>query len=264
MNVRGASLATAAAILLCASGCGKPPPARPDSLEALAAGYRTLYATTWERGVNAAVGVQSASTEALSVVGDPLDPKRRAVRASISRDDDFSRVANGSPRAELVFSNLVRFEAGHDYLVQWTTFIPTTFEFDSDSTQLITQIHQGPSSGSPPIMLTLHDTDYAFSERGGEHTEHGRGLRICCAANDRGRWVHWALRYAPDPTGRLARTQLWKDARLVYASTGAPNAYPNDSHAYLKLGLYRPGWQDSASKVRAMTLFYGPLSIGER
>jgi hypothetical protein len=224
--------------------------------------YHTIYTTDWSSGIDWAIGVQRPEPGAVSVVNDPVSREHKSVRVSIARDQDFAGVANGSPRAELVFSNLVRFEEGRDYLIRWSTYLPSSFEFDPAQMQVITQIHQGVASGPPPIMLTLSGTAYTFSERGGEHTEHGRGPRICCAAQDRGRWVHWALRYVPDSSGRHAVTQLWKDDRPVYLAGGAPNAYPNDRLAYLKLGLYKPGWHQQSSFVDRLTLFYGPVSVG--
>jgi hypothetical protein len=224
--------------------------------------YHTLYATDWRNGIDTAIGVQSPGPGAVAVVNDPVASGRKAVRVSIARDENFSGVANGSPRAELVFSNLVQFEVGRDYLIQWSTYLPESFEFDPAQMQIITQIHQGVAGGPPPIMLTLSGSDYTFSERGGEHTEHGRGPRICCAAQDRGKWVHWALRYVPDSSGQHAVTQLWKDGQPVYLAGGAPNAYPDDRHAYFKVGLYKPGWHLQPSSVDRLTLFYGPVSIG--
>lgn len=224
-------------------------------------GYRTLYSTDWSAGLDPAIGVQSAKSEAIEVVADPVRPAQRAVRASISRDDDFSHVANGSPRAELVFSRVTSIANGNDYLIRWSTYLPESFVFDAAQMQIIAQVHQGPASGPPPIMLTLDNASYTFSERGGENTKYGRGPRVCCAAQDRGKWVEWSLRYLPDATGARAITQLWKDGHSVYESKGVPNAYPNDHHAYFKLGLYKPGWHREPSTVDEMTLYYGPMSI---
>ncbi|MDR5839651.1 heparin lyase I family protein [Caballeronia sp. LZ031] len=223
--------------------------------------YRTVYSTDWSGGIDSRIGIQSATPGAIEVVVDPKRPARRAVRTSIAIDDDFSHVANGSPRAELVFSRVASIAGGRDYLIRWSTYLPETLVFDARQAQIITQIHQGAASGPPPIMLTLDNATYTFSERGGQHTEHGRGPRLCCAAEDRGKWVEWTLRYVPDATGARAVTQLWKDGRIVYDSKGAPNAYPDDRQAYFKLGLYKPGWHREMSKIDRMTVYYGPMSI---
>lgn len=226
--------------------------------------YRTVYSTDWSGGIDSRIGVQSATPESIEVVVDPVRPARRAVRASIAIDDDFSHVANGSPRAELVFSRVASIANGRDYLIRWSTYLPETFVFNAKQAQIITQIHQGAASGPPPIMLTLDNGTYTFSERGGQHTEHGRGPRLCCAAEDRGKWVEWTLRYVPDATGERAITQLWKNGSIVYDSKGAPNAYPDDRRAYFKLGLYNPGWHRETSKIDRMTVYYGPMSIETR
>jgi hypothetical protein len=227
--------------------------------------YQTVFATDWTAGLDPRLGFQSASQADIAVEADPLASTHKAVRVSIDRSANFSRVANGSPRTEMVFSNIVRFLPGHDYVIRWSTYIPEDFSFDPDEVVIITQIHHGGwKGGAPPIMLTIAGSDYTFSERGGEHTEHGRGLRICCASSDKGKWVKWTLHYVPDASGRNATTQLLKNGVQVFFSKGNPNAYPNDREGYLKLGFYKAGWQQAPSRVERLVLFYGPLSIAVR
>jgi Polysaccharide lyase len=238
---------------------GEPAP------DAASNAYRTVFATDWKAGFDPRLGFQSASPADITVVTDPLASTSKAVRISIDRSADFSRVANGSPRTEMVFSRIVRFVPGHDYVIRWSTYIPEDFSFDPDEVEVITQIHHGGwPLGAPPIMLTIAGSDYTFSERGGEHTEHGRGPRICCASSDKGRWVNWMLHYVPDASGHDATTELWKDGAKVFLSKGKPNAYPDDREAYLKLGFYKAGWRLAPSRVERLLLFYGPLSIAVR
>jgi hypothetical protein len=59
-------------------------------------------------------------------------------------------------------------------------------------------------------------------------------------------------------------TQLSKDSRLVFTLQGVPNAYIGARDAYLKLGLYKAGWNISPSEVSEMTLFFGPVSVSKK
>jgi hypothetical protein len=224
-----------------------------------------LFATDWGHGVDPLLTIQSPNPRDIAVVPDPVFPTRSAVRVQIERGEDYSHVANGTPRGEMAFAKAVNFSSGHEYRVEWATLLPSAFVFDSDQMQIVMQIHQADKwSGSPPIMLMLQGADYMFSERGGSDPRHSRDVLLRDAAADRGKWIRWMLDYTPESTGSGATTELWKDGILVYSSRGFPNAYPDDQHAYLKLGVYKPSWQTFRSTVNETGLFYGPVSIAER
>lgn len=228
-------------------------------------GFHKLFATNWAHGFDPAVDIQSPDPQDLTVINDPLLPDRRAVKVSIRRNENFSHVANGTPRGELVFARAARIVSGREYSIEWSTFLPADFVFDDDQMQIIMQIHQTDTwVGSPPIMLQLLGSDYVFSERGGSDTRHGHDASLSGASSDRGRWVHWTLLYRPDSTGEHAVTELWKNGTQVFASRGVPNEYPLERHAYLKLGVYKPSWQNFRSKITETGLFYGAVSISER
>jgi hypothetical protein len=226
--------------------------------------YDLLYGTDWQNGISPQIGVQ-ANPGDISVVDDPIVSGKKAIRASISIAEDFSHVANGSPRAELSFPAPIRFAQGPDYLIQWSTFLPTNFAFDSKQPMIITQIHQGPASGTPPIALVLMGNDYEISERGVEYPGNiSVANGMCCASADRGKWVHWTLRYVSDDSGQHALIELYKNGTSVYAARGVANAYPNDQNAYLKIGLYKPDWILQPSDVTQSTIFYGPVYVSQR
>ncbi|MFM0310427.1 heparin lyase I family protein [Paraburkholderia sp. RL17-383-BIF-A] len=228
-------------------------------------GFHNLFATNWAHGFGPAVDIQSPDTQDLIVVNDPLSPDQRAVKVSIRRSENFSHVANGTPRGEMVFARAAKIVSGREYRIEWTTLLPADFVFDDDQMQIIMQIHQTDMwVGSPPIMLQLHGSDYVFSERGGSDTRHGHDASLPGASSDRGKWVRWTLHYRPDSTGEHAVTELWKNGTQVFASRGVPNEYPQERHAYLKLGVYKPSWQNFRSKTTETGLFYGPVSISER
>lgn len=226
--------------------------------------YTTLYGAGWQSGIDSSIVVQ-ANPGDVTIVADPVVSGSKAVRVSISRSENFSAVANGAPRAELLFPTPVRFAQRKDYLIRWSTYLPPTFAFDSKQLVIITQIHQTSDSGSPTIALTLLGTQYAISERGGLNPTVVSGAKwLCCADADRGKWVHWALRYVPDETGQHAYTELYKNGTSVFGTRGAANAYPGDQSAYLKIGLYKPNWIKQPSDVAQMTVMYGPVYVSQR
>jgi hypothetical protein len=225
--------------------------------------YQTIYGADWQSGLDPLIGVQ-ANPGDITVVADPVVSGRKVVRVSMSRNENFSNVANGAPRAELLFPSPVRFAQGGDYLIRWSTFLPESFIFDSQQLMIITQIHQSVSTGAPTIALTLMGTRYAISERGGSDPTSVSGSKsLCCADTDRGSWVYWTLRYIPDETGQHAVTELYKNGTSVFATSGIANTYINDQSPYLKIGLYKPNWETQPSDVTQSTVFYGPVNVSK-
>ncbi|MFD1555155.1 heparin lyase I family protein [Paraburkholderia silviterrae] len=207
--------------------------------------------------------VQKASPDDVVVVDDPVHSGRKAVKVTISLDEDYSHVANGAPRAEIVFPGSLRFEVGHHYLIRWSTYIPSSFVPDDDESVVITQIHQGGCcSGPPPIMLTIRGDHYEFAERSDVNGVRQQVLRKI--KSDIGRWVNWVLRYVPDPSGVKSRTELRKDDVVVYSSDRWPNAYSDDQTSYLKIGLYKSKWDFKNDANRRLCLLFGDILISER
>lgn len=231
---------------------------KSDVAQNIGDGYKLMYFEDWEEGLPANIEKQMVNSHDLKVVRTRDALFDKALRASVEKGEDFTRVANGKPRAEVVFPIPVRFKPGVDYLINWSTKIPHNFGFYSS--QIITQIHQGQAAGSPPIMLALTQRGYVFRQGGGGGNVK-QSTDVCCASNDKGKWVRWRLHYRPDSTGRLGGiTQLWKDNQLVVDTVGQINAYPNDKLAYLKLGIYMPGdWKSLENGP--VEILYGPLSV---
>lgn len=228
---------------------------------ALANTYGASYAFDWQNGIDPTIGIQRSSPVDITVVRDPVVSGRNAARVSVTPGENFTSAPAGIPQAELIFQKPLRFTQGKDYLIRWSTFVPPAFPFGSS--QMIAQIHQGASSGSPPIALSIVGSNYTFSELGGTPLTQQRVFQLCCATADQGKWVNWALRYVPDGTGQHAQTQLWKDGISVYASRGKPNAYSGDNASYFAIGLYLSGgWQANASNPVA--LLFGPVSAAQR
>ncbi|MDE1179735.1 heparin lyase I family protein [Paraburkholderia sp.] len=231
---------------------------------ALAATYQSLYESDWTAGIDQRIGVQSNGA-GIAIVDDPLNPQRKVIRATIDRSQDYSGVANGVPRAELLFPAPVRFAQQHDYLIRWSTFLPADFEFDNQQLTIMTQVHQGEWVGGPTIALAIQGSRYAISMHGGEnHTDVSAGKWLCCADADRGHWVNWSLHYVPDDSAQHALTELYKDGVSIFANRDAANAYPDVQNAYLKIGLYKPDWMSKASDVSRSTVLFGPVRVSVR
>jgi hypothetical protein len=220
-----------------------------------------LFKADWVGGISKIFGVQANAGD-LEVIPDPTGKFGKVLRVTLNRSEDFTRIANGVPRGELLFPAPVRFEQDKKYVVKWSTLLPSDFEFDSKQLVIITQINQGHWLGGPTVALAIEGERYAISQHGGaDHEQVSAGKWLCCAREDKGRWVSWELDYIPDETGNVARTSLLKDGQLVFDSEGHPNAYPGVQDSYLKIGLYKPDWKKKATDINRISILYGPVSI---
>ena len=220
-----------------------------------------LFRTNWQDGLDPRFGVQ-ANRGDLSIVDNPSDANTKALQATIRLAEDFSRVENGVPRAELLFPAPVRFAQGKTYHIRWSTMLPPGVQFDSRQLVVIMQINQGSWLGAPTVALALQGKQYAISQHGGaQHDTVSAGKWVHGAGADTGKWVHWELIYRPQDDGTNAVTQLRRDGELVFLAQGKSNAYPGVQNAYLKLGLYKPDWQKKATDVATVSVLYGPVTV---
>jgi hypothetical protein len=221
---------------------------------------QTLFHSDWQHGIDPRFGVQ-ANVGGLAVVPDPLKKYGTVLQAKIRRSEDFSKVANGVPRAELLFPEPVRFRQGQAYRVRWSTLLPIGAEFDAQQLVIITQINQGVWLGAPTVALALQENRYAISQHGGQHHENtSAGKWLCCADADVGKWVQWELLYRPQDNADGALTELRRDGHVVFSARNVPNAYPDVQNAYLKIGLYKPVWKKS-SNTKEISVLYGPVTV---
>lgn len=226
------------------------------------AGYEMVYATNFNDGLDPAIHQQAPTKDSLAIVDAPGGRPGKCLRVTMQQTDDFSAVANGSPRCELAFGKQFRVEPGKDYRIEWSTFLPLEHRFDGKQPESIAQIHQSLSRGSPPFMLTLTGDAYQVEIRGGESDELVTNKhRWGSAAGDLGKWVKWRLHYVADAKGPQAVLQLFKDDVRVLDASGQPNAYAGDTLAYWKLGIYKWGWKKQPSDVSKRTFYCGDLFV---
>lgn len=226
---------------------------------ALPPGYQPLYRTDWQSGLDRGLMFQGPTERSFEVGAAPGDASRKALKVTILKQDDYSRVANGVPRAEVNFGPRVRFQAGREYWIAWSTYIPGEFQFDSKQPEGISQIHGGAAQGSPPWGIVLTNDRYEVQLRNGTRVE---TRDAGSAAGDKGKWVAWSFHYRPDAAGGRAISELSKDGVEVLNADGRPNAYPDDNMGYLKIGIYKWWWKERPSDVTERTLYFGDVLIG--
>jgi len=227
-----------------------------SSSTAGSSGFQTIYRTNFSSEIDRGLMLQQPTPSTMTIANAPCQPARRTLRVSIRQRDDYSRVANGVPRAEIGFGGRFTFQQGREYLLRWSTCLPADFQFDSRQPEGIGQIHEGAPRGSPPWGMTLVGDRYQVQLRDGSRVQ---TRDIGTASADRGHWVQWTLHYRPDASGANAITELTKDGAQVLAANGIPNAYPNDSRAYFKIGLYKWWWKERPSDVSERTMYFGDV-----
>ena len=221
-------------------------------------GFKSVYQTNFGSEIDRNLMLQQPAPGSMRIESAACQPVQRALRVSIRQQDDYSRVANGVPRAEISFAGRFVFEAGREYLVRWSTCLPADFRFDTKQPEGIGQIHEGAPQGSPPWGMNLAGDRYQVQLRDGNRVQ---TRDIGSAAQDRGRWVRWMLHYRPDSSGANAIMELDKDGARILSANGIPNSYPNDNRAYFKIGIYKWWWKERPTDVSERTIFFGDVAV---
>ncbi|WP_193752419.1 heparin lyase I family protein [Cupriavidus sp. IDO] len=199
--------------------------------------------------------------EAILAITRPTGGRSPALRFHINRGDDFSRVANGVPRAEISFSELFHFSPGWVYRIEWEVYIPSNFTFDMAQAESMLQIHQGQGNGPPPFAILLKGDDYMLEIRGGARAQKRAAFWLGSIWPDRGRWGKWSMTYRAEESGLHGGVSIWRAGKLFFEAEDIANSYPADRQAYLKIGIYKWAWKYSPSDIDDRELFYGPLSV---
>ncbi|HKT63194.1 MAG TPA: heparin lyase I family protein [Burkholderia sp.] len=246
------SKAVLAACVLAASACRAGP-------QGGLPGETHSYRSDWARGIDPRLRLQAPAPQNITT-GDMPRIRGALLKVTMSRSQDFSDVASGTPRSEVSFFPVFRFVNGRDYEVRWSTVIPADYRFDARQPELVAQLHQGSNDGSPPFALLLNNGKYEVDVRGAPGTA-SRSFAFGDPATDRGQAVRWVLRYRPDDRGIDALTEVFRNGERVVHATGTPNAFPNDRNAYFKLGLYKWWWKTRPSDVTERTMYYGDVEM---
>lgn len=223
-------------------------------------GYTMAMTVNWAQGMPPSAGVQGAKPESI-LVRHAANSARASLHVQLSRSDSFANVPGGTPRAEVSLGS-TRFENGTDYVLVWSTMIPDDFRRDTQQPEIITQIHQGLATGSPPFALLINNDHYEVNVRSDDKASL-RVSRFGNVGDDRGRFVCWRLHYVPDGAGQFSKTELYEGDKLVYADSKA-NAYLNDKEGYLKLGVYKWLWATNRSDVTRRSMDFGNVYLYRR
>ncbi len=234
--------------------------ATPPDETPLPDGYKTTYSTGFEEGSSVFNGWHvHANTGSASAVTAPAGSSGMAMKFSMNRTDNFSNVVNGKPRAELARVPNNYLYAGTDYIVNFKTYLPSNFQFDSNGNREgFMQIHQSQASGTSPLFLLGLDGNRYFSFAEPPYQSQ-RFDFWGDASQDRGKWINWSLHYNAS-TGNDGVLALYKNGQLVSAING-PNSYSGDG-AYIKIGLYKWAWNNTSVSNR--TIYHDNVSISER
>lgn len=244
------------ALSVAVTGCGRA------ALLPVSDDYTVIYQSSWRNGIDHRLGMQAPNATSITAV-TLSQFSGTTLKVSIARSDDYRKVANGSPRAELSFGTVATFAMGMEYEVRWTTLIPPNTPFDTQQPEIISQLHQGVPSGSPPFALMLDSGQYRVDVWGGAGTS-TRTFKFGVPQSGEGTVAHWTLVYRPDASGAAAVTDLFLDGTRVVHAPGVPNAYPNDTTAYWKMGIYKWWWLTRPSDVSERTMYFGDLTIRQR
>lgn len=223
--------------------------------------YKPISATSFESGTLTAGTTYydwyiQSNPGAISRVTAPAGKGGYAAKVSINKSDNFSRVANGSPRAELQSKKTLY--TGKSYIIEWKTFLPQDFKFDNpNNRELFMQVHQTSGDGSPPIEIGLSGNKYYY-----DSSAFGAPKTFSDASYDRGKWISWAMKYKPSATGG-AVTDIYKNGKLLVSYTGR-NVYPT-GNGYMKMGIYKWDWRETAwpSYVTNRTIYFDDIVISE-
>ncbi len=197
-----------------------------------------------------------ANPESAVVVNAPGGKGGHAVKMSINRTDDFSDVINGRPRAELARVPDDYLYAGGDYYLNFKTYLPNDFQFDSnENREGLMQIHQSNGLGVSPLFLFGLDGDkyFTFVEPPFQPQKFDFWGS---ASDDRGKWINWSLHYKAS-TDNNGLYELFKNGKSVSSFEGS-NSYHNDG-AYMKIGLYKWSW--TSLDINNRTVYYDDVSI---
>ncbi|WP_224044651.1 heparin lyase I family protein [Paraburkholderia unamae] len=222
--------------------------------------YEELYDKTWAQGIDDRLVLQ-APRDAISVVDSP-EFHEPTLKISIRRDDNFQGVANGTPRGEIAFARIFHFVPGVLYEVNWSMALPRNYQIDSLQPELFSQILQGPKGGlgPPPFSIRFVDGRYQVEIRNAANVV-PRVFIFGDAFAEKGKIVHWTLRYRADHSGVNAITDLFMNGASVVHCEGCGNAYAGDPDAYFKIGIYKWWWQSRHSDVNERTIYFGNVEV---
>lgn len=205
-------------------------------------------------------GIQ-ANCGDIVVVSDPINPLKNVMKAHININEDFSRVANGTPRAEILNTKTM-LSNDSKYLMEFKTYLPSDFQIEqTENRHIFFQVHQKSSLGSPQLSLGIYRNNYrvtsSFSNTPPyKHQALVKDLDLI--NNDLGKWVQWSIYYRPSYS-KNGEIMIWKNNKLILNFKGFC-AY-EDPLGYLKFGIYKWNWKIGETSTTDIATYFSDIII---
>lgn len=199
---------------------------------------------------------------------DAVNPSPSVSRVQIFKNDNYSGLANGKPRAEFERRNF-NFTYGHTFRYTFKNYFPSNFKFDYsgvNNANILNQIKQsGAVTGAPPRCFGHNGTQYYVEDYvsiPGGNTIFHRTL-FGDASADAGKWVKWTAEFKADSLSGSGHGyyKLYKDDVLVYSDNDRTWAYTKNTDYYLKVGAYKPDWLNYSSQQDSVTIYVDDIQI---
>ena len=194
---------------------------------------------------------------------DSINSSPSVGRIRIFYNDNYSNVANGTPRAEFSKDAYFNFDYGGTYRITWDDYLPLSFVSDSTTPKHnYTYLVQCFSTGMQGAVLVLYQdmNQYAFTQRiAGIYYNKTNFGNI---NSDRGKWQHWELKFYVDST-----SNGWAVIRHngVKVDSNHARTFPQTSNQkfYLKIGLYKSEWHDYPSTQDSIIRYIDNINISK-
>ena len=195
---------------------------------AMSGGLSGFQGTPWN--------VQNA--EEPTAAPSPNVPGRQAIEFTLP---------GGGKRSEVQPSSDT-FHAGTTFF-GYSVYLAPGFAVNATSWQVIFQLHDGGTNGSPPVALEVGDGQLWFANAGNDHD---KSLGPVSAGRD----VVVQMRVSFDGAGK-GTVSVWRDGRAVLSDYAPSKGTMVDGSDYLKTGIYR-----DPSESQPSTLYLNDLRIG--
>lgn len=203
------------------------------------------------------------------IVNSPTRAGKHAVKFTLKKGDP--EVAR-KPRAELRKGTV---PANSERWYGFSNYLPKDWVNDP-SYEITAQFPSKPDSSledgrSPALTLAVYEDKWRVSNRwdpkqitkNRNPRPEGGSKGWSLGEIEKGKWTDWVfhVKWSSQSDGLL---EVWKDGKLVVRKTG-PNTYNDKRGPYLKLGIYKPQWEDKPELSRATkrVIYFDEVRIGD-
>ena len=183
------------------------------------------------------------------------------------RQSEYNQ-GGSSWRAETVVDNGLGGKHGQTRWYGFSYYIPTDWVDDPSTSEIIWQLHEFPDAcedwRSPYLGLHITGNSIQLTRRydskacSNGNVPEGLGT-IATTPLIKGQWVDVVIKaqFSYTSTGRI---QYWVNGQLVGDQTGG-NIYNDTRPGYLKVGLYRWAWNNTA--IASRTVYHDEVRVGD-